>query len=97
MKFKDTPVIEPLDLMSVSSSSMSGYDIDLVDVEIELRREKFLLDRYPHIVIRSVQEERHPWEHDERWHKCFITLKIENYFTFCSLQFWMAMIVLNFN
>ena len=92
MKSKDGPVIEPLDLMSVSSSSMSGYDIDLVDVEIELQRERF---RYPHIIVG--EEERHPWEHDERWHKCFISLKIENYFTFCSLQFWMAMIVLNFN
>ena len=76
MKFKDTSVIEPLDLMSVSSSSMSGYDIDLEDVEIELRRDKFLLERYPHIVVRSVQEERHPWEHDERGHKCFINTRV---------------------
>ena len=63
--------MEPLDLLSVSSSSMSAYAVDMDDVEIELRREKVQQERYPHIVIRSVQEERCSWEQEERWYKSF--------------------------
>ena len=54
-----------LDLMSMSSSSMSGYDIDVEDVEIELRRDRFLLASYPHIVVLDDSDS---WEHDERLH-----------------------------
>ena len=68
MRFKGTPVIE-LDLMSMSSSSMSGYDIDVEDVEIELRRDKFLVENYPHIVVGSVMDVSDSWEHDERLYK----------------------------
>ena len=67
MRFKGTPVIE-LDLMSMSSSSMSGYDIDVEDVEIELRQDKFLMENYPHIVVGSVMDVSDSWEHDERLH-----------------------------
>ena len=64
MRFKGTPVIE-MDLMSMSSSSMSGYDIDVDDVEIELRRDRFLVENYPHIVV---MDDSDSWEHDERLH-----------------------------
>ena len=68
MKFKGTPVVE-LDLMSMSSSSMSGYDIDVEDVEIELRRDRFILvENCPHIVVGSVMDVSESWEHDERLH-----------------------------
>ena len=67
MRFKSTPVIE-LDLMSISSSSMSGYDIDLADVEIEMQRDRFLVENYPHIVVGSVMDVSDSWEHDERLH-----------------------------
>ena len=65
MRFKGTPVIE-LDLLSMSSSSMSGYDIDVEDVEIELWQDRFLVKNYPHIVVGSVIEDFNSWEHDER-------------------------------
>ena len=67
MRVKGTPVIE-LDLVSMSSSSMSGYDIDVEDVEIELRRDRFLTEKYPHIVVGSLREDSDYWEHDERLH-----------------------------
>ena len=67
MRFKSTPVIE-LDLMSMSSSSMSGYDIDLADVEIEMQRDRFLVENYPHIIVGSVMDDSQSWEHDQRLH-----------------------------
>ena len=67
MRFKSTPVIE-LDLMSMSSSSMSGYDIDLADVEIEMQRDRFLFENYPHIIVGSVMDDSQSWEHDQRLH-----------------------------
>ena len=67
MRFKGAPVIE-LDLMSMSSSSMSGYDIDVEDVEIELRRDKFLVENYPQFVVGTVMYDSQSWEHDERLH-----------------------------
>ena len=67
MRLRGTPLIE-LDLMSMSSSSMSGYDIDVEDVEIELRRDRFLAENYPHIVVGSVIDDSDSWEHDERLH-----------------------------
>ena len=67
MRFKGTPVFE-LDLMSMSSSSMSGYDIDVENVEIELRRDRFLVENYPHIVVGSVIDDSDSWEHNERLH-----------------------------
>jgi hypothetical protein len=70
MRFKGTPVIE-MDLMSMSSSSMSGYDIDVDDVEIELRGDRFLVENYPHIVV---MDDSDSWEHDERLHNYSIFL-----------------------
>jgi hypothetical protein len=67
MRLKGTPVIE-LDLLSMSSSSMSGYDIDVEDVEIELQRDRFLQEKYPHIVVGSLREDSDSWENDERLH-----------------------------
>ena len=66
MKYMDTPIIEPLEFLSASSSSMSCYDVDINDLEIELSREKVRLDTHPHIVVCSMQEETSDWEHDER-------------------------------
>ena len=63
MKFKDTLVIEPSDMCSISSSSMSGYDLDVEDIEIELRGDRFAVEKCPNIVIMG---ESHSWEHDER-------------------------------
>ena len=57
-----------LELMSMSSSSMSGYDIDVEDVEIELRRDRFQVKNYPHIVVGSVMDDSQSWERDERLH-----------------------------
>ena len=57
-----------LDLMSMSSSSISGYDIDLEDVEIELRRVRFRVENYPHIIVGSVMDDSQSWEHDQRLH-----------------------------
>jgi hypothetical protein len=71
-------VIE-LDLMSMSSSSMSGYDIDVEDVEIKLRRDRFLVENYPHIVVGPVIDVSDSWEHDKRLHNYSdIFLKILN-------------------
>jgi hypothetical protein len=67
MRSKGTPVIE-LDMMSMSSSSMSGYDIDVEDVEIELRRDRFLVENYQNIIVGLVLDDSHSWKYDERLH-----------------------------
>ena len=58
--------METLELLSISSSSMSDYAFDIDDVEIELLKQKFKRDSYPHIVIGFIQEERCSWEQKER-------------------------------
>ena len=60
-----------MDLMSMSSSSMSGYDIDVDDVEIELRRDRSLVENYPHIVV---MDDSDSCEHNERLHNSSIFL-----------------------
>ena len=67
MRFKGTSVTE-LDLMRMSSSSMSGYDIYVEDVEIELQRDRFIVENYPQIIVGSVMGDFHSWEHDESLH-----------------------------
>ena len=44
MKSLNAPVVEHSEVESKSSSSMSGYDSDLEDVEIEWRRRPFYQD-----------------------------------------------------
>ena len=57
MKSLNAPVVEHSEVESKSSSSMSGYDSDLEDVEIELRRELTWLNNVlPKIVMRTVKE-----------------------------------------
>ena len=57
MKSLNAPVVEHSEVESKSSSSMSGYDSDLEDVEIELRRELTWLNNVrPKIVMRKVKE-----------------------------------------
>ena len=53
MKSKNAPVNEDLNFERRSSSSMSGYESDLEDVEIELRRELIQLNVRHSIVVRS--------------------------------------------
>ena len=54
MKSLNAPVVEHSEVESKSSSSMSGYDSDLEDVEIELRRELTWLNNVlPKIVMRT--------------------------------------------
>ena len=67
MKALNAPAIDPLEAESKSSSSMSGYDSDLDDVEIELRKELTRLNNVrPKIVVRSVKEETRLPEYYER-------------------------------
>ena len=67
MKALNAPAIDPVEADSKSSSSMSGYDSDLDDVEIELRKDLICLNNVrPKIVVRSVKEETRLPEYYER-------------------------------
>ena len=56
MKSLNAPVVEHSEVESKSSSSMSGYDSDLEDIEIELRRELIRLNIVrPKILVRPVK------------------------------------------
>ena len=71
MRLEDMHEFKPVEVMSLSSmssSSMSSYDMDVEDLEIELRRERIIIGKNPHIVVG---EASHSWEQDERWHKYF--------------------------
>ena len=56
MLSKNTPVSDPLDRESDSSSSMSEYGSDVEDVELQLRKHQTKRRIGPDIVIREVQE-----------------------------------------
>ena len=63
MKSLNAPVVEHSELASKSSSSMSRYDSDLEDVEIELRRELIRLNNVrPKIVVRPVKDTKILWK-----------------------------------
>ena len=57
MKSLNAPVVVYSEVESKSSSSMSGYDSDLEDIEIELRRELERLNNVrPRIEVSPVKE-----------------------------------------
>ena len=67
MRLIHVPGIDPPERESFGSSSMSGYDENLDDLELELmRNERIRLDILPHIVIKEVSEEVTE-EHSERY------------------------------
>ena len=66
MKSVNAPVIEDHEFGRRSSSSMSGYESDLEDVEIQLRRELIRLDVRPSIVVQAVREESSIQEYYQR-------------------------------
>ena len=58
MKLKNTPVIEPLDVESETSSDMSEYGNEVDDIELEMYSNMTEQEIQPHIVIREVKETR---------------------------------------
>ena len=58
MQLKNTPVIEPLDVESETSSDMSEYGNEVDDIELEMYSNMTGQDTQHHIVIREVKETR---------------------------------------
>ena len=58
MQLKNTPVIEPLDVESETSSDMSEYGNEVDDIELEMYSNMTEQEIQPHIVIREVKETR---------------------------------------
>ena len=58
MQLKNTPVIEPLDVESETSSDMSEYGNEVDDIELEMYSNMTGQDIQPHIVVREVKETR---------------------------------------
>ena len=77
MKSLTAPVVEHSEVESKSSSSMSGYDSDLEDVEIELRREFIRLNNVrPKIVVRSGKEKTCLPGYYERLFQHYVTFSL---------------------
>ena len=64
MKLTHVPGIDPPERDSFGSSSMSGYDEDLGDLELDVRKERLLLDVLPHIMVNEVDEDE---EYQDRY------------------------------
>ena len=58
MQLKNTPVIEPLNVESETSSDMSEYGNEVDDIELEMYSNMTKQEIQPHIVIREVKETR---------------------------------------
>ena len=77
MKSLNAPVVEHSEVESKSSSSMSGYDSDLEDIEIELRRELIRLNNVrPKIVVRPVKEKTYLPGYYERLFQHYFTFSL---------------------
>ena len=63
MKLTHVPGIDPPERDSFGSS-MSGYDEDLGDLELDVRKERLLLDVLPHIMVNEVDEDE---EYQDRY------------------------------
>ena len=57
MRLVTVPGYDTQEVESLGSSSMSGFDEDLGDLELVLRREINRLDVLPNIVIREANED----------------------------------------
>ena len=57
MRLITLPGIDLPEVVSSGSSSMSGFDEDLGDLELVLRRELSRLDVLPNIVIKEAKED----------------------------------------
>ena len=57
MRLVKVPVMERQEVDSLGSSSMSGFDEDLGDLRLVLRREISRLDILPDIVVRETIDE----------------------------------------
>ena len=79
MKSLNAPVVEHSEVESKSSSSMSGYDSDLEDVEIELRKELIRLNNVrPKIVVRPVKEKTCLTGYYERLFQQYVTFSLSS-------------------
>ena len=58
MRLKNTPVIEPLEIESDSSSDMSDYGKEVDDIELAMCDDNPSEEIQPHIVVREVKETR---------------------------------------
>ena len=58
MRLKNTPVIEPLEIESDSSSDMSDYGKEVDDIELAMCDDNPSEEIRPHIVVREVKETR---------------------------------------
>ena len=79
MKSLNAPVVVYSEVESKSSSSMSGYDSDLEDVEIELRKELIRLNNVrPKIVVRPVKEKTYLPGYYERLFQHYFTFSLRS-------------------